>query len=176
MGILSASSYNTSVRAAYGLLGESIDVAMNRVLMTNVLPCIPSTRRPDNVQMMIDQYPDWIWVVKDKKDEKDYLKAGANHVEIQRGEMLHGARTTCNAIARSAGLLSLQVDDDVRGTYRVYSKSREDMVRIPIADAVYEVVQAMQLTDAHMGSPLSTANPYFSNQRIHVWAFVVRNS
>ena len=136
-----------------------------------VLFTIPSTRRPDNVELMSRWYPHWTWVVEDKKDKKDYEAAGAKDVFIKDGEGLRGSRNTCVELALSAGKLCLQVDDDLQNLYRATGQSTGDREPINIYDAVKEVVAAMWKVDAALGSVLSTDNPFYSSERIHTWAF-----
>lgn len=140
--------------------------------MTEVLYTIPSTRRPGNVPRMMEYTEDWLWVVRDERDEEDYTAAGAGKVVVQVGEGLPAARNTALAYADDIGAFCLQVDDDLRGLYRATGNRTADREPMDIDAAVNEIVYYMGEVGTWMGGACSTSNPFFSRPRIHTWAFI----
>ena len=145
---------------------------MSDPLAAIVLYTIPSTRRPDNVELMSQWHDAFVWVVADKKDFDDYKAAGAEDVHIQREPGLAGARNTCLALANQENMFCLQVDDDLRGLWKATGNQTGDKDRITLPEAAGEVLNGMLATDSYLGGVLSTHNPFFSGAYVHTWAFI----
>lgn len=136
-----------------------------------VLYTIPSTRRPQNVENMMRYTDEWVWIVKDKKDLKDYRAAGATNVTRQTADGLSGARNTSLAMAEANDMVCLQVDDDLRGLYMATGNTTGDRIPMNIDQAVLEIFTAMLDVGTGLGGALSTANPFFHRPVVNTWKF-----
>ncbi|MCY4127887.1 MAG: hypothetical protein OXG15_01465, partial [Gammaproteobacteria bacterium] len=139
--------------------------------MTKFFVAVPSHRRPESVET-IPIKPN-VWVVNDKKDKRDYLAAGAESVEVSR-EPWPGNRNTGIDLALREGAVCVQIDDDLKGVYRVWhAKSQwKHVTEMPILRVAQEVWQYMCIARTPFGGVYPYDNPYWVEQRIHTWGFI----
>jgi len=146
-----------------------------------VLFTCPSTRRPDNVEIMEEWCPGLLWIVKDEVDQRDYLAAGAGdvfkQVEIRDGPSgILAARNTSLALARDEGLWCVQIDDDLQDIQ--YATGGDNIGTFPWSSkaeaterAAETLYTAMMSAGAHYGSLASNPNRFFARRRVNTWAF-----
>lgn len=134
--------------------------------MPEYLKCVPSFRRPRNVQKMEELIEPDIWFVHDRQDLNTYKNAG-----VSGSIAVTGARNLCEqrqAIldhCRAEGVWSVSFDDDVT---RVAVKGVGPLERIDcdIDYVIGEVAETMNSVDAYLGGCNYLGN--FLNDKVRV--------
>ena len=119
--------------------------------MPEYLKCIPSYRRPHNVQKMESLVGDGlVWLVHDMEDLQAYKGAGAERVVVTDAASLVQQRQAILDHCRNEGVWCVSMDDDV---HRTGAKSRGDyeIEDVDISYIIDTVAETMKSVDAHLG-------------------------
>ena len=138
----------------------------------DILYTIPSTRRPHNVGRMQEFVQQPLWIVKDRKDFKDYVAAGAYEVVIRKEPSLRGARNLAIHLAGLDGKYNLQLDDDLMWVKAASGPERHLLEDVEVEDVAFQMVWAMEAVDTGVCGILTTNNHRQYQPFVSTWAFM----
>ena len=117
--------------------------------MPEILKCVPSYGRADNVPAMEELICPDVWFVNSDEEADEYRSAGAGNVEATGCSSLLETRNYILEYCKQVGMWCATFDDDIVRVAELVGEFT--LVDIDIADVIDAVVNAILANEVHLG-------------------------